>query len=160
MTAAEQTTLYTAYRGKVLGYIRARVSNREDAEDLCQDVFEKVFRAADRYDTEKAAPGTWIYAITRNAVIDYFRKNRPAEELPEDMADDALPEDAVMQTALLDELAAALETLPDELTDIIVARYYDRLPLTEIAERMGLSYGAVKLRHQKALLLLRTAMVT
>ena len=65
-----------------------------------------------------------------------------------------------MQTALLDELAAALEQLPDELTDIIVARYYDRLPLTEIAERMGLSYGAVKLRHQKALLLLRTAMAT
>ena len=160
MTTAEQTTLYTAYRGKVLGYIRARVPNREDAEDLCQDVFEKAFRAADRYDTEKAAPGTWIYAITRNAVIDYYRRNRPSEELPEDMADDALPEDAVMQTALLDALAAALETLPDELTDIIVARYYDRLPLTEIAERMGLSYGAVKLRHQKALLLLRTAMET
>ncbi len=160
MTAAQQEELYTQYRGKVLGYIRARVNNREDAEDLCQDVFVKVFRAADRYDAEKSAPGTWIYAVTRNAVIDYFRKNRPAEELPEDLTDDALPEDAVMQTALLDELAAALEQLPDELTDIIVARYYDRLPLTEIAERMGLSYGAVKLRHQKALLLLRTAMAT
>lgn len=160
MTAAQQEKLYTQYRGKVLGYIRARVNNREDAEDLCQDVFVKVFRAADRYDAEKSAPGTWIYAVTRNAVIDYFRKNRPAEELPEDLTDDALPEDAVMQTALLDELAAALEQLPDELTDIIVARYYDRLPLTEIAERMGLSYGAVKLRHQKALLLLRTAMAT
>ena len=151
MTAAQQEELYTQYRGKVLGYIRARVNNREDAEDLCQDVFVKVFRAADRYDAEKSAPGTWIYAVTRNAVIDYFRKNRPAEELPED---------AVMQTALLDELAEALEQLPDELTDIIVARYYDRLPLTEIAERMGLSYGAVKLRHQKALMLLRTAMAT
>ena len=160
MTAAQQEELYTQYRGKVLGYIRARVNNREDAEDLCQDVFVKVFRAADRYDAEKSAPGTWIYAVTRNAVTDYFRKNRPAEELPEDLTDDALPEDAVMQTALLDELAAALEQLPDELTDIIVARYYDRLPLTEIAERMGLSYGAVKLRHQKALLLLRTAMAT
>lgn len=160
MTAAQQEALYTQYRGKVLGYIRARVNNREDAEDLCQDVFVKVFRAADRYDAEKSAPGTWIYAVTRNAVIDYFRRNRPSEELPEDMADDALPEDAVMQNALLDALAAALETLPDELTDIIVARYYDRLPLTEIAERMGLSYGAVKLRHQKALLLLRTAMET
>ena len=160
MTAAQQEALYTQYRGKVLGYIRARVNNREDAEDLCQDVFVKVFRAADRYDAEKSAPGTWIYAVTRNVVIDYFRRNRPSEELPEDMADDALPEDTVMQTALLDALAAALETLPDELTDIIVARYYDRLPLTEIAERMGLSYGAVKLRHQKALLLLRTAMET
>ena len=160
MTVAQQTELYTAYRGKVLSYIRARVNNREDAEDLCQDVFEKVFRAADRYEADKSAPGTWIYAITRNAVIDFFRKNRPAEELPEDLAEDELPEDAVMQTALLEQLADALESLPDELTDIIVARYYDCLPLTEIADRMGMSYGAVKLRHQKALLMLRTAMNT
>ncbi len=158
MTATEQTRLYTEYRDRVLGYIRARVNNRDDAEDLCQDVFEKVFRAADRYDSEKAAPGTWIYAITRNAVIDYFRRNRPAEELPEDLASDELPEDAVMQTALLDALAAALEKLPDELADIVVARYYDRLPLTEIAERLGMSYGIVKLRHNKALKLLRAAL--
>jgi RNA polymerase sigma-70 factor (ECF subfamily) len=158
MTATEQTRLYTEYRDRVLGYIRARVNNRDDAEDLCQDVFEKVFRAADRYDSEKAAPGTWIYAITRNAVIDYFRRNRPAEELPEDLASDELPEDAVMQTALLDALAAALEKLPDELADVVVARYYDRLPLTEIAERLGMSYGVVKLRHNKALKLLRAAL--
>ncbi len=158
MTVTEQTRLYTEYRDRVLGYIRARVNNRDDAEDLCQDVFEKVFRAADRYDSEKAAPGTWIYAITRNAVIDYFRRNRPAEELPEDLASDELPEDAVMQTALLDALAAALEKLPDELADIVVARYYDRLPLTEIAERLGMSYGIVKLRHNKALKLLRAAL--
>ncbi len=158
MTATEQTRLYTEYRDRVLGYIRARVNNRDDAEDLCQDVFEKVFRAADRYDSEKAAPGTWIYAITRNAVIDYFRRNRPAEELPEDLASDELPEDAVMQTALLDALAAALEKLPEELADIVVARYYDRLPLTEIAERLGMSYGIVKLRHNKALKLLRAAL--
>ncbi|MCR4770897.1 MAG: sigma-70 family RNA polymerase sigma factor [Oscillospiraceae bacterium] len=160
MTAEEQTRLYTEYRGRVLGYIRARVNSREDAEDLCQDVFEKVFRSADRYDAEKASPGTWIYAVTRNTVIDFFRRSRPFEELPEDIADDGLPEDGVMQEALLNSLAAALEKLPEELTDIIVARYYDRLPLTEIAGKLGMSYGAVKLRHQKALTLLRAAMDT
>ena len=63
-----------------------------------------------------------------------------------------------MQASVLDSLAAALEKLPEELTDIVVARYYDRLPLTEIAERLGMSYGMVKLRHNKALMLLRTAM--
>lgn len=160
MTAEEQTRLYTEFRGRVLGYIRARVNSREDAEDLCQDVFEKVFRSADRYDAEKASPGTWIYAVTRNTVIDFFRRSRPFEELPEDIADDGLPEDGVMQEALLNSLAAALEKLPEELTDIIVARYYDRLPLTEIAGKLGMSYGAVKLRHQKALTLLRAAMDT
>ena len=158
MTTAQQTKLYMEYRARVLSYIRARVRSPEDAEDLCEDVFEKVFRAGDRYDAEKAAPGTWIYAITRNAVIDYYRRTRPTEELPEDMADNALPEDRVMQTDLLDSLADALERLPAELVDIIVLHYYDRLSLTEIAEKLGMSYGALKLRHQKALTLLRTAL--
>lgn len=158
MTGAEQARLYAEYRDRVQGYIRARVSNRADAEDLCQDVFERVLRSADRYDTAKSAPGTWLYAITRNAVIDYWRRNRSAEALPEDLSDDALPEDGILQAELLEELAQALERLPENLTDIIVLRYYDGLPLTEIAETLGMSYSAVKLRQQKALTMLRTAL--
>ena len=119
---------------------------------------KKMLRAADRYDAEKAAVGTWIYAITRNAVIDYRRRSRPTEELPEELSDDALPEDGLIRGELLEELAEALEQLPDEWKDIIVAHYYDRLPLTEIADALGLSYGALKLRHNRALALLRTAM--
>ena len=158
MTAEEQTRLYMEYRGRVLGYIRARVNDRSDAEDLCQDVFEKAFRASDRYDPSRSAPGTWLYAITRNTVINYYHRCRPTEELPEDLRSEELPEDGLLQQSALDELAAALEKLPPDLTDIVVLRYYDRLPLTEIAGKVGLSYGAVKLRHQKALGLLRTAL--
>ena len=158
MTAAEQSQLYTTYRARVLGYILARVTNREDAEDICQDVFERAFRNADRYDASRSAPGTLLYAITRNAVIDYWRKARPTEALPEDLSDDARVEDGMLREETLEELAKALERLPEDLTSIIVLRYYDRLPLTEIAAALGMSYGAVKLRHQKALTLLRTAL--
>ena len=122
---------------------------------MCQDVIERALRSADRYDSAKSAPGTWFYAITRNAVIDYWRKARPMEALPEELADESAVDGDLLREELLEELAAALEKLPDELTDIIVLRYYDCLPLTGIAETLNLSYGAVKLRHQKALKLLR-----
>ena len=157
LTAEELTGLYAEYRPKVLGYIRARVRGWQ-AEDLCQDVFEKAFRAAGQYDPAKSAPGTWIYAITRNTVINYLRRARPTAELPEALADESAVDDSMLSEETLEEVAAALETLPTELVDIIVLRYWDGLALTEIAGMLGLSYGAVKLRHQKALALLRTTL--
>lgn len=158
MTAAEKERLYKEYRGKVLSYIRSRVNCLQDAEDLCEDVFVKAFSSSADYDAEKASPGTWIYTITRNTVIDYYRKVRPTVEIPEDLADDDTPEESVIGAELLEQLAKALEGLPEDLTEIIVLCYYDRLPLTEIAAKLNMSYGMVKIRHQKALKLLREAM--
>ncbi len=155
MTSSEWDEIYRTYHDRVMGYIAARVQRREDAEDLCADVFEKALRAAPAFDAARSSPGTWLYAITRNTVIDYFRRTRSVEELPEDLSGGEPPEGDLLRAERLDSLAAALEQLPDELTDVVVLRYYDRLPLTRIAEKLGMSYGTVKLRHQKALALLR-----
>ena len=70
-----------------------------------------------------------------------------------------MPEDAILDAETLEELAAALEGLPAELTDVIVLHYYDDLPLTKIASSLNISYGAVKIRHNKALSLLRSALL-
>ena len=158
MNAPELENIYNQYSGKVMGYIAARVQRRADAEDLCADVFEKVFRKGDAYDQSKASISTWIFTITRNTVIDYFRRTRPTEEPDENLASDEEIDEGLLTQETLSELAGALAKLPEELQDIIVLSYYDGKPLTEIAMMMGLSYGAVKLRHQKALTLLRKAM--
>ena len=155
MTNLDIEQIYTAYSGKVMGYIYSRIRNRADAEDLCSDVFEKVQRKLPEYDKSKAAIGTWIFTITRNTVIDHYRRSRPSEELDENISDDSELDEDLLQGETLSELATALRSLPEELTDIVVLRYYDGKPLTEIAEMMGLSYGAVKLRHQNALLMLK-----
>ena len=158
MTTPDLEEIYTAYHGKVMNYIAARIRNRADAEDLCSDVFEKVQRRLSEYDSTKASISTWIFTITRNTVIDRFRKVRPEEELDENLSDSTEVDDSLLQDETLSELAGALRALPEQMRDIIVLRYYDGKPLTEIAEMMHLSYGAVKLRHPNALMLLREKM--
>ena len=148
-------TIYLHYYSKVMGYIHSRIRNRADAEDICSDVFEKIQRKLPEFDSAKASVSTWIFTITRNTVIDHYRRSKPVEELDENLSDNAELDESLLNNETLSELAEALRALPEELRDIIVLRYYDGKPLTEVAEIMGLSYGAVKLRHQSALAKLR-----
>ena len=150
--------IYTEYRDRVMGYIYARLRSRADAEDLCQDVFEKINMKLESFDSGKASISTWIYSITRNSVIDFYRRSHPHEEIDENMAQDGAVDDNLLNDEMLEELAEALEKLPAELREIVVLRYYDGIPLTEIAKKMGMSYGMVKLRHNSALELIRRSM--
>ncbi len=158
MSAPDIERIYTEYSGKVMSYLQARLHNTAEAEDLCSEVFEKVVAKIDRFDPEKSSVGTWIFSITRNTLIDHYRRVRPQEELDENLSEDGEVDEALLKTESLNELAAALKRLPQQLMDIVILRYYDGKPLTEIARMMDLSYGAVKLRHQNALMLLKTYM--
>lgn len=158
MSSSGFEQIYAAYSGKVMGYFMARVQRRADAEDLCADVFEKIYRKINDYDAEKSALNTWIYTIARNTLIDHFRKMKPTGELDENIPADTAVESSLLSRETLSELADALRLLPQEQRDIVVLLYYDRKPLTEIAQMMHLSYGMVKLRHQKALAALKKAM--
>ena len=151
LTEEDREKIYTAYSGKVMGYIMARIRRRAEAEDLTADVFEKVYRKIGDYDRSKSSLSTWIFTITRNTLIDAYRRKRPTEELDETIADTTEVDEGLLQNETLQELAQALRSLDQELRDIIVLRYYDGKQLTEIAEILHLSYGAIKLRHQKAL---------
>ncbi len=155
MNRQEIGPIYEQYYGKVMSYLQARLRNRAEAEDICADVFEKVLRKIEDYDDTKASVSTWIFTITRNTLIDRYRRQKPSEELDENLSDDTEVDEGLLQAESLSELAAALQRLPQQLRDIIVLRYYDQKPLTEIAGMMDLSYGAVKLRHQNAIRLLR-----
>ena len=147
--------LYAAYRDKVLAYLTGRTACREDAEDLCAEVFAKVLQSLPRYDAAKASLSTWIYQITRFTLIDYLRTRHPSEMLSEDTAAaDSIAED-FLRRETLERLAAELQTLGQEERDIIVLRYYKGRTLTEISRLIGISYGMVKVKHKKALEFLR-----
>ncbi len=144
MTTLDGEELYRRFFPKVQGYIRARVQNQQDAEDLCSTVFMKVYAQLDSYDESRASLSTWIYAITRNTVADFLRLQRPAAELDETLpAPEADPE--------LEGLADALEALPARERDLVILHYYHGLSLKEVAGKMGLGYSTVKLYHSQCL---------
>ncbi len=144
--------IYMQYKDKVFAYIRNHVNSPEDAEDLCSDVFVKIYDKLDTYDESKARISTWIYSVTSNTVIDFYRTNHIHSEIPEDLSDTrSTIEEEYLNNESLGELAKALTSLPEEQRDIIVLRYYKGLTLQEIAEKMNLSYGVTKLRHREAL---------
>ncbi|MBE5828920.1 MAG: sigma-70 family RNA polymerase sigma factor [Butyrivibrio sp.] len=144
--------IYTQYRDKVFGYVRNHVNSPEDAEDITSDIFVKVYSKLDTYDESKASLSTWIYSMTSNTVIDFYRTNHVHSEIPEDLSDEGSTiEDEILNNESLELLADALSKLPQELMDIIVLRYYKGLTLQDIAVKMNLSYGVAKLRHREAL---------
>lgn len=151
-TTLTNEEIYEQYHDKVFAYIRNHVNQIEDAEDLCSDVFIKIYSKIDTFDASKASISTWIYAMTSNTVIDFYRTNHVHSEIPEDLAEEkSLIEDEVLNNENLECLAKALKALPQEQMDIIVLRYYRGLTLQEVAEQMNLSYGVTMLRHREAL---------
>lgn len=155
---AEREALYAEYAGKVRGYVFGKLSNRDDAEDIVSDIFLKIYEKYPTFDGSRASVSTWIYTITRNTVIDYFRAHRICAELPDDLPDEGGVDDGLLRQESLRALGEALKRLDDRSRALIVLRYYKGMPLKDTAARLGISYAYVKVLHKEALRLLRKHM--
>ena len=151
MISAEQ--MYAEFYPKVSAYVRGKVTNPHDAEELVSTVFLKAVQKLNSYDPAQASLSTWVYTITRNTVTDFFRTHRTMtawedymawEDAASDLSDDAL-----------DALADALLALKEKERDLIVLHYYKGHTLKDVAEMMGMSYINAKVIHKKALTGLR-----
>lgn len=151
MTEIAQAELYEQYQNKVLRYLQSKVNDSYLAEDLCADVFVKIYEKLDTFDETKASISTWIFTVARNTLTDYFRTRRVYEEVPEDLTEGGSIEDELCGEEQLETLADAMESLDERQRDIIILHYYRRMTLTEIAKQIGISYAYVKVLHNKAL---------
>ena len=152
MMDAEQ--VYREYQPKVRAYVRGKIQEPHDVEDLVSAVFMKVVQKLDSYDPAKASVSTWVYTIARNTVTDYFRTRHSMVAFEEYMPDEAPAMDLTGEA--LDSLADALLTLKEKERDLIVLYYYSGYTLKTVAEMMGMSYINAKVIHKKALTGLRT----
>lgn len=146
--------IYTQYCDKVSRFVRYKIYNPIDVEDIVQTVFLKVYSNLDQYDETKASLSTWIYTITHNTVYDYLKDKRdhPVLELIDNTVDSAEePDDSLLNKEALEELACALEKLPQKERDVIILIYYHGKPKTEVAKILDITYGQLRYLHDKAL---------
>lgn len=145
--------IYEQYRDKIFGYVLSRIHNRAEAEDVVSTIFLKICKNIDKYNPEKASLSTWVYTITRNTVYDSLKalRDRPAFELLENTPSPENVEEKVLSEELLEELACALEKLPQRERDAVILLYYRKLDRKTVADALGITYAQLRYLHDKAI---------
>jgi len=130
-------------------FIRGRVSDEDAAEDILQEVFIRIHaKMGTLRDMGKLE--SWVYQITRNAIIDHYRTHRTMVELPQTLAsgDEADDDDVAASLAL--DVREMVEALPEPYRQALMLTYYEGLSQKELAKRLELSYSGAKSRVQRA----------
>lgn len=138
---------------KLRGFIRRRVSNDAEAEDILQDVFLKIVRRAEDL-PEPAKLQGWIFLIARNAIIDHYRMRKETVAVPETLAAEAdtAPEEAEGLNASLRRM---IGSLPEPYREAVRLTEIEGVPQVALAKRLGLSVSGAKSRVQRGRQMLR-----
>ena len=141
--------IYDRFDADLGAFVRSRVGDPIAAEDVLQNVYLKIHsRIGTVRDEEKIAP--WVFRVARNAVTDYYRAKRPAQELgevPEPLAD---PEGDDLERGLSKAVRDMMEGLPPEHREALRLTEYEGLTQKELAERLGIGLSGAKSRVQRA----------
>lgn len=169
-------------QGRLRRFIRRRVPDREDAEDILQDVLFRLVEANRLLMPIDHVTG-WLFRVTRNRIVDFFRKRTPqrfddlvltaAELEPDSQLDaemrpleellpspDSGPEALYVRRALLEEIEAAVDELPPEQRAVFVAHEIEGRPFEEIAGETGVSVNTLLSRKRYAVRRLRRRLQT
>ena len=157
-------------RVRLRNFVRKRVPDAGDAEDILQDVLYELVQAYRLMQPIEHA-GAWLYRVARNRVIDFFRRKRLValgDALAERADDegvltledllpspDAGPEAAYARRVLLQELNAALDELPEEQRDVFIAHQIEGRSFKELAGETGVGLNTLLSRKRYAVLYLR-----
>lgn len=130
----------------LLGYVKKRVRNIEDAEDLTQDVFLKLSKSNNNgVDNLK----NWVYTIAKNTITDYYRKKQLQTNSIED--DTFFDYETTKDTSV--ELSKCVNSfisqLPEEYRDLMILSEIKEVPQKEIAEKLDMNYVTVRSKIQR-----------
>jgi len=148
------TLLLEKYQQKVYWHIRRMVLNHDDADDLVQDVFIKVWKNLINFRKDSQLY-TWIYRIATNECITFLKKKRqknnvPIDDLTEQLSQNLNEENYFSGDAIQKKLQEALLTLPEKQKLVFNMKYFDDLKFQEISDILGTSVGALKASYHLA----------
>lgn len=146
-------TLFRQHQGEVYGWIVRIVRDRGIAEDLTLETFWRVYRSRARFDPGRSF-GAWVRRIATNAALDHLKRARPEVELLGEPPPPATPDPAI-RSEVRTQVQAAFAKLPAKLRIVATLALVEQLSHQEIAEALGISNTAVRLRVFRALRLLR-----
>ena len=147
----EVTTIYKQFHSDLLGYVKSKVRSREDAEDILQNVFIKISSNIDKL-TEDVKLKNWIFTITRNAIIDYYRVNATKKKVavPEEIDENILESDDPDPTKGLDQcMNSMISLLPEEYRDIIIDSEIKGIKQKDLADKYEMAYPSMRSRVQR-----------
>ena len=164
MTQAEQemALLYRKYAPALLTYVRMRITSEEDAEDLVVEVFLAAIENAKVAVLSEKAKQLWLWRVTRNKVIDSYRRAKTRQNVTLEYVADGLfedemagPEYAALRQEDYMELYAHLQSLPPLQQQILRMRFGKDLSCSEIATTLGKQENVVRVTLSRSLNLLR-----
>lgn len=151
--------IYRHYYSNIFYYIKKRISNQQDSEELASEVFTNFYKKIENFDETKCSVSTWLYVIASNRLKNYYRDRK--EELPLEAADiQTVPEEDDPQSILeleetRKELLRALKMLPLKERSILIQKFYMGKSSVEIAKDLELTPGNVRVIQKRSLEKLR-----
>jgi RNA polymerase sigma-70 factor, ECF subfamily len=149
--------VFLAYEDKLRGFIRKQVRDPDTAREITQQLFLKLYQSCEQLPKVKNLKA-WLYQVTRNAIVDYFRSNKLVISLDAD--EPVTPEtDGALAKEILELVEPMLSLLPEEYARPLYLSDIQGVPQKEIAERLGLSLSGTKSRIQRGREKLKTLFI-
>jgi RNA polymerase sigma-70 factor (ECF subfamily) len=145
--------IWEELHGRLSHFIRARVSDPQEAEDILQEVFLKIHTSLGGIRDASKVEG-WIFRIGRNAVVDHYRSRRPTADLS-DRLEQPLPEEPDSADALSGSMRGMADSLPEPYREAVIRIDLEGIPQAEFARQAGISLSGAKSRVQRGRRLIR-----